>query len=252
MTLTRDASYCTSSFWGPRREPASALARRWLATVSELQALHPALAAWFKGVDGRGVPLTLEPKAIEADIAENDKGDGYSFSAKSDISGRSPQLFELNMSAGSDWQNVVVFGTDYWSVPDPSVVTYQIFRAGLLIIADKFDVERSWAYPIKLLDYRQRPSNPYPPFHIAWISYCAPRIADLVQPPSTAIVERRPDGGLLMAATDETFDVDNPAHMAVARDIEAAVAPLNCTQPWVPEIRHGREVDRRRRDMNDA
>ena len=46
------------------------------------------------------------------------------------------------------------------------------------------------------------------------------------------MVERRPNGGLLMAATDATFDVDNPAHMAVARDIERAGAPLSGTPPW--------------------
>ncbi len=34
-----------------------------------------------------------------------------------------------------------------------------------------------------------------------------------------------------MSATVETFDVENPAHMAAARDIAAAIAPLNDI-PW--------------------
>jgi hypothetical protein len=53
-------------------------------------------------------------------------------------------------------------------------------------------------------------------------------------PPKTAIVEYRPNGGLLMAATDETFITANPRHLAVAHDIEAAIAPLNAL-PWPPD-----------------
>jgi hypothetical protein len=34
-----------------------------------------------------------------------------------------------------------------------------------------------------------------------------------------------------MAATNETFITANPQHLAVARDIEAALAPVNAL-PW--------------------
>ena len=46
--------------------------------------------------------------------------------------------------------------------------------------------------------------------------------------------ERCADGGLLLAATDDTFRTDNPTHLAVARDIEAALAPFNAL-PWTAE-----------------
>jgi hypothetical protein len=67
-----------------------------------------------------------------------------------------------------------------------------------------------------------------------WLNYVSPRFARLVTPPKTAIVDYRPNGGLLMAATDETFITANPKHLAVARDIEAALAPLNAL-PWPPD-----------------
>ena len=54
------------------------------------------------------------------------------------------------------------------------------------------------------------------------------------RPPPAAIVEHQPNGGLLMAATDETFDAGNPSHMAAARAIEAAAAPFNALT-WPPE-----------------
>jgi len=130
--------------------------------------------------------------------------------------------------------NNINLGTDYGRIPDPSIVTYRIFRGAMLAVADCFGVERAYAYPTKLTDVWRRAQDPNPRFPIAWISYVTPRLTHLVTPPATAIVERRPDGSLLMAATEETFDVDNPAHMSVARDIEAAVAPLN-GRPWEPE-----------------
>ncbi len=46
-------------------------------------------------------------------------------------------------------------------------------------------------------------------------------------PPPGVVVERRPDGGLLMAATTETFALANPAHLAAARAIQAALQPFN-------------------------
>jgi hypothetical protein len=39
-----------------------------------------------------------------------------------------------------------------------------------------------------------------------------------------------PDGGLLMAATEETFNGDNPKHMAAARSIVASLEPFNAKQ----------------------
>jgi hypothetical protein len=55
---------------------------------------------------------------------------------------------------------------------------------------------------------------------------CPPRFASMITPPPSAIAERTALGGLLMSATEETFRVDNPAHLAVARDILKALAPF--------------------------
>ncbi|WP_219321841.1 Imm52 family immunity protein [Methylovirgula sp. HY1] len=59
------------------------------------------------------------------------------------------------------------------------------------------------------------------------MQYLSAPLARLITPPQTAIVDHLPNGGLLMSATTETFKVDNPTHLAVARDIAAATEPLN-------------------------
>ena len=69
---------------------------------------------------------------------------------------------------------------------------------------------------------------------LAWMSYVAPRFAPLITPPPSVIVERTAEGGLLMAATAETFRVDEPAHLAAARDILKALAPFEAP-PWPPD-----------------
>ena len=226
-----EVSFNLSALWGPRRETPAALAQRWLATVHQLRRLDPALAEWYYGVNGRGVPAPLEPAAVEAVIAAGKTDTGYRLNAKSDIAGRGPRVFEFRMKGSDIDYNVVVFGTELFSDPDPALLRYDLFKPALLAIAEAFAVQRAYVYSDALMKLWPPPGSPSG-FPIAWISYVGPRAAPLVTPPPTALVERRPDGGLLMAATVETFDVGNPAHMAAARDIERAVAPLNGTPPW--------------------
>ncbi len=226
-----EVSFNLSAFWGPRQETPAALAQRWLATVHQLRMLDPALAEWYRGVRGRGVPVALEPGAVEAAIAADQTDTGHRFEVKSNIAGRGPRVFEFHMKGGDSWYNVVNFGTEFFSDPDPALLRYDIFKPALLAVAEAFAVQRAFVYSralMKLWPPLDAPSG----FPIAWISYVGPSAAPLVTPPPTALVERHPGGGLLMAATVETFDVGNPAHMTAARDIERAVAPLNETQPW--------------------
>jgi hypothetical protein len=90
-------------------------------------------------------------------------------------------------------------------------------------LSESFEATWCSTYPTGIMHLWRRD----PHFRLAWISYVSSRFAALITPPLTAIVERRPNGGLLMAATDETFVTANPAHLAVDRDIETAKAPLN-------------------------
>jgi Immunity protein 52 len=99
------------------------------------------------------------------------------------------------------------------------------------------------AFPLDLLDqlptYEKRLNAR---LYGGWITYLSPPWAAKITPPKSAILERAPDGGLLMIATEETFRVDNPRHVAVAREIDAALAPLNAL-PWPPnDAADGRAV----------
>ncbi len=61
--------------------------------------------------------------------------------------------------------------------------------------------------------------------------YVHPSLVHRVAPPDIPVVEPTPDGGLLLAATTDTFSADNPAHLEAARRIAAATAHLDDVMP---------------------
>jgi hypothetical protein len=52
-------------------------------------------------------------------------------------------------------------------------------------------------------------------------------LASQITPPPQAIQQTREDGSLFMAATDETFDVNNPEHLTVSKAMQDAIEPIN-------------------------
>lgn len=138
-----------------------------------------------------------------------------------------PRSYALRVHEGcviTGLGNDAILETSAGAVPDPAAITYRIFKAALLSFVEIWDPVQGIAYPSALRPfYKNRDDH----FHAAWIQYLSPPLARQITPPDTAIIDHLPNGGLLMSATTETFRVDNPAHLAVARDIEAAMAPLN-------------------------
>ena len=103
-----------------------------------------------------------------------------------------------------------------------ALATYDVCRALVLLISEIW--ETTWA---EAAPDDNRPLWLGFPVRATWMSYVSPCFAPLITLPADAIVERRPNGGLFLAATDETFETANPAHMAAAGAIEAALQPLN-------------------------
>ena len=232
------------SFWGPRRETPAALAARFVDLLDRLKAVDPVFDGWL-WTDKNDQTVAFEeikrelPTEIAAKISRDDDGDpdpiyGYRFYVYNSIEDQ-PRGLSISVHGGC-WSdsdlitNDVRISTDWYVDPDPAIITFPIFKGAVLATAETFDAMWGTAYSHDLMELGRRPSY----YRLAWISYVGPRFAHLITPPASAIVERRPNGGLLMAATDEPFSVSNPAHVAAARDILAAVAPL-AALPWPPD-----------------
>jgi len=239
--MTKGLSYNIGARWGLRAETPEELAERVRVLIQRLQKIDPILAHWYEAVSVRRMaPLDLAPAALARNFAKSAVRDGnpslhqgfHFYAYNNDSDKRGPRAFTLKIYAGSDMSvNFASLSTSFGFKPDPDVITYEIVKAAALALSESLEAAYCDAFPedlIYLWPVRGRDIEALRP---AWINYVSPRFAPLVTPPSTAIVEYQPNGGLFMAATDETFITSNPIHLAVARDIFAAVAPLNA-DPW--------------------
>jgi hypothetical protein len=239
ITTTKSKGYYIRGSWEERAETPEGLAERFLRMIDSLRMIDPVFSLW---TCGRKRPESFEEvrdryaEEIAAGVTRDDwrepiPADGYRFGA---LTRGTPQnrTFSLHCKGGStikyEFTNDVMLTTSANnSNPDADVVSYQIFRPALLAIVDAWEPVRAGAYSQQLIQLNESASR-FPP---AWIQYLNSWLAEKITPPSTVLSEHLPNGGLLMSATTETFDVDNPAHLKAAQDMAAAMAPLNAL-PW--------------------
>ena len=247
-------SFWISSAWGPRADSPAGIGDKALRTLDALSGIDPVFHRWWL-VDFRGkggFPLDeARPRIaeiVESGVSRDDSGDpepqgGYSVTALNNPMA-TPRSISVRMHGGwttvSRWlprPNSVVLSTEIGLFPDPAIVTYPIFRSAMAVIASIWNVDYAVASPSELTrQWTGRPRS----FRYSWITYLSPPLARQITPPSGILCERTEDGGLLLIATKETFDVANPDHMAAARTISEALTELNDpedlrpTSPWRP------------------
>ncbi len=162
-------------------------------------------------------PASLTKEIANA-IGRDDDGDpepylGYRYGAwNCRTFGQTPRSFQVSFRGSARgsrpyFYNHAVLEIDYWLRP---------IKASSL---SNYFAPLSW--PSSKLGTRLGALPIHPPFLICVERYArSPRLAELClaafcaadcRPPPTAIVERTPRGALLMAATDETFSIENPA-----------------------------------------
>ncbi len=232
-----DISFFINASWEERAETPDELAVRFLGMVDALKKVDPAFDLWTCGARGPRKFETVRDRyasEIAAGVTRDDWGeampfDGYWFGAMT-RGVPEDRSFAVRIRAGSTVErpfvNFMTFTTSSMTNPDMNFISYRLFRAILAVIVDAWEPVRVAAYSYALIEINGDSYFPDP-----WIQYLCPWLARLITPPSSARVEHLPNGGLVMSATSETFDVANPAHLAVARDIGAAMAPLN-ELPW--------------------
>jgi Immunity protein 52 len=248
--------------WGARPETAEGLSVRVINMLDRLRDADPIYDNWMwvnkkiQKIDYDTKEEALEnlqelafatikdnlPAEIETKIARSDNGEpelvsGYQFYVYNSQATPSRSI-SIYVDAGRRYCSGVVLNnvwmtTNFYADADPTIVAFPAFKDAVLAIAEVFDAPWGLAYSSDIGKLWPEADAHY---RLGWISYVGPRFAHLITPPASAIVERQPNGGLLMAATDETFSVSNPAHLAAARDILAAVAPLNAL-PWPPDAK---------------
>jgi hypothetical protein len=269
------SGFLISSYWGPRPEAPAQIAARCRIMLGRLAAVSPKFSGWtFIGRTqhpGRQSGRAASPleryarrsytiaadhltgdalaRLVEAGLDRDDDGSvpnpefGYSFSAFA-RSRTDPDGLSLRIHAGC-WTrlrfltNTVHIETRPLCDENQAWLTLSVLKAAMLAVAAAWDVTWAAVYPAELIElWPPAYTKPRPTFNLAWVTYLSPRFAPMVTPPASAIVELTPQGGIVMIATKDRFDVTNPAHLAAAREIEAAIAPVNAL-PWPPDATPG-------------
>ncbi|MGA9824600.1 MAG: Imm52 family immunity protein [Methylocystis sp.] len=240
IKTTDSKDYYIRAGWEARAETPDELAARFLRMIDALKKIDPVFSLWtcggMRSLDFEKI-RDRYAEEIAAGLSRSDWGEptpvyGYWFAATTRDVPRE-RYFVVRCHAGGtvkeSFPNSIILETSSLAnlKPDPSVVSYRVFRPALLAIVDVWNPAHAGAYSQQLIEKYGGDSY----FSAAWIQYLSPWLAEKITPPSTVLAEHLPNGGLLMSATTETFDIDNPAHLAAAQDMAAAMAPLNAL-PW--------------------
>ncbi len=232
ITTTKINGYFITASWGPRAETTQDLAAKFFRMIDAFKRIDPAFSQWLYGRRSNLETFRGDfAEAIEKTIGRDDFGavepnSGYWFGVRSPDGPAPDRRFSVNChvgkSFGGDFANDVIFRESTMVQPAPEMHSYRIFLPALLAIVEAWDpvtIEANCGWLVQRKTYDL-------PFRPAWMRYLCPTLARRATPPATARVEHLPNGGLLISATDETFDVDNPKHVAAAENIAAALAPL--------------------------
>ena len=234
----------------PRPEDPAALGARFLNTLDALSRIdasvfhdwqvmrYPAAASLPLETARPRVTSIIEKAVYRNDLRQPRPEYGYTAGALVIDADKSRNV-SLRINSGGTKKGDTSLETGGWKVfPDPAIVTYPLFKATLLAMVANWPPIWACAYAFRLNtvqipiiypngargfrseDLPMIPSDPTfqdSIFHVPWIAYLSvPLAADVALPPEI-IIEHTEDGGLLMVATTDRLDPENPDHLRRAR-----------------------------------
>jgi hypothetical protein len=252
--LTFANRFSIDSQWKPREETPEELGERTLRCLDMITPLHPAFRNWtFLDLFRDPMEMTdenigeflcplVEARPQITDVVvkfgvDNDdhrtpepRG-GYNISVTADNVDPS-QRVTLSAHGGGlvSWTGAARHAsleTGMTHEADPTIISYPVFRSVLMTIISCWDVDYASAGSSDLTKLSAGTHYFCGP---SWMVYLSAPLARRIAIPADVTVERTPDGGILMIAAEETFDTNNPIHVARARSILAALEPLNAEE----------------------
>jgi hypothetical protein len=257
----REFAYAIHSRLPENPECPASVGAKFVRTLDALTAIDPSIFKNWEVMDfpaKDSVPLSAVRSYIGAMIEKNVDRDqlgkaaphyGYHAVAYTGNVSKS-RYVNLRITAGGKRKGEIWLEFGYWRIAaDLDIVTYPIFRSALLAIsifwpspwanafvrrvghvAVPIDVAVGGVQPVRIDSLQQVPTDPSFPkgFHIPWLAYLSAKLAADLKLAPEILTERTPDGGLLMTATEDRIDPDNPEHLRRARII--AETMIACTR----------------------
>ena len=226
------------AFWGNRRDGFANCAARMAAMLDGLEPIHPAFKGWqYQPPNGRRwLPYGGRPRSfgglVEVLKADWDKteidrtalpGFGLSTSAWNGENSPLSASFRCSLEHVDSSKvpaNLATFPLQSRRVGDPSLISAAVLSRTLTAVATAWDAVWGTVHPADLWEAVEMPTGP---LRMGWITYLSAPLADRFVAPPDCIARPGPDGSLLILATKEVFDPENPEHLARAQAIQAAL-----------------------------
>lgn len=239
---------------------ARAIGAKFIETLDALTTINPAIFEDWEVMDfparsslRLAAARDRMTSIIERNVSRDQLGNpepvyGYTASALTRPAEESRQV-NLWIKAGGieKTQNTLKMGT-LRTFPDPTIVTYPLFKAALLAISAiwlspwacaqafrsntvKVPVHEGRGYRLENLPMIPAdPTFPESIFHIPWFAYLSAPLTGGLKLPAEIHTEITADGGLLMTATEERLEPDIPEHARRARILaETLIAQTGLT-----------------------
>lgn len=237
--------YKLEARWGPRAETAEACAARLARMLTGLAAVHPIFAHWNKKAytrAGANKPFCAMPPRVEELTRLFEKGKNYKDEPREPMLDLGYRVYAWNgldddratsftVKAGAYTTSTAFPNRVSLGMPSPQIGNEDLQSAALLkqvlltVIAAWAPVwggVQLWSCMKRWIDAAGQLQHPW----AGWMTYLSAPLAPRVAPPPGAIHEPVPGGGLLVLATEESFAMDNPAHLAALDAIQAALKPI--------------------------
>jgi len=233
--------YSIRSAWPAKLQSPKEIGEKFLHTLDKLERIDGVFSDWGLGDKTKEnlTPLELIASDITTVVEHNvsrddfdnpDPDAGYAMFAANHVSA-GDKITSANVSfqikAGSKWNwanEAFVHTGGYEIPPQPSIITYPIFKAALLtmIAAWPCTWANASAFKMDYWEHSDAPGEapmPYSIYHLSWMAYLSGERSAKLTPPAGVTWERTPDGGLLLIAAEERFDPTNPLHIQRSRAI---------------------------------
>lgn len=253
------------AYWGSRQESPRDCAIRLARMLEGLAKAHPAFSQWNKQANSRAAankPAWAMPPDLDELTMVFQKGRqykdrprtlwpeiGYRLSA---WNGRDPPYgTSLSVTPGSyvesrSLPNTIDLSLDRASLDNADFISASVLKPALLSVANAWEPDYAvvvpWTYWPQVFG-----DDGYPQLRSGWMTYLAPKYASRLRPPPAAIVESVSNGGILLLATEEQFDMKNSAHLTAAGAVQTALEPLQEMIPLTPHEIQGLRLRRERR-----
>jgi hypothetical protein len=251
--------------WRPRAESTRDCAVRLARMLEGLVKAHLAFSRWNKKANTRAAadkPAWAMPPDVDQLTAAFEKGRqyrdrprtpwpeiGYRVSAwngRDPPYGASLAVWPGSYGPSRSLPNRIDISLNRAGPDNANLISTPVLKPVLLSVATAWEPDYAvvvpWTYwPQAFGD------GGYPTLRSGWMTYLAPKYAARIIPPPSAIVEPVSNGGLLLLATEERFDMENPAHLAAVAAVQTALGPLQEMIPPTPHEALGTRLRQERR-----